>query len=677
MSTVLVFYEPWRASYIQLEGVTWEDVEPAVMMVLTPPPSPAGERQQAEANAGTPGRRDHVPPAGGSIRSGNSGEKPGGSGGGGHRGSGAGREPSLDGMTQQSLGMDYDGDLGGGEEDFQTQAPSAGNVFSQEEMDMRPASPTPSSPPSPGMASGGGGDGGGGGGSSSSSNPGGAAEAGAAAAPAAAPAPAQERNDGVAQESLPGSQGAVPNAHDDVPVGKEAREGQVGGAQPARRGGSANGKGPAARGGGGGRQPPGSSRAEEQDEEEEEEEEESGTDPIPPGFTQLDVLHTGDGELGLSEPQPQRRGAAGSENGEPEDDDDDEDENEQIGGRRRENGAAAGSARAGRTVTAAGKGKGRVSFQRPSPPEDGEEEDGIRAASAGGSGSGGGCGAATQDSLSQDDIFSPQELSGGTSSSSNIGTPNSNQLVLSCLTQKRQNEGLCHPNSGARNAAEKCDIRSVFRAGGGGGGAGAAAAPAIRRKHGGHNERDGVPRDGIIGNNGGGGAGSSSGYDGALSAGDGGISTASTPDTIEMPVEDGLPKSSVADRVARKFPMRPLRGGSVAGGRKRSRPLSDILVAVDPAWDGQGRAPIIARGPNADKGLAEWLDSSRPEKRPAPLSIAAWLDKYAGSGGGEHGGGSSGGAGRTTCGSSRRSGDGGGGSSAGGGGSSAGGGWRR
>ncbi|CAM9336546.1 unnamed protein product [Pylaiella littoralis] len=667
----------------QVEGLSWADVEPALLVhsaaESTPPPpfSPVGrsdQQQPPKAGTGTPANAELSPVAGASNR----GDSPDGERGGcGARGG----ESDLDGLSQQSLGMDYDGDFEGGGDDFQTQAPSAGNVFSQEEMDMCPASPTPPSPP-PEIGGGGGGGAGG--------------PVGAAAAAVAVLELVQEQEAPMSQDAASGSPNVASqldgcdNAHDDEPLGQG---GGVSGeeAQSARRAGSHDGgdgdaevptgKYPATRRREGDEQTDGTGIGKEREEEEDEQEDESSTDPIPPGFTQLDAAPPDEALVG-----PQPKGGV-AEN-------DDDDEEEQIGKSCRPN-VTSGSAKVGSPTVAVGKGKGRakgkgkgkqqshvtdrggdaslfVSFQQPSPPDSGAAAGVMQAAAGGGSGSGSGSGAAaSQGSLSQEDNLSPQVLSG--SSSSNIGSPCSNRLGLSCLTQKRQNEGPAHPNSGARDAAEKCDIRSVFL---GSGSRGAAPATATMRKQSsGDNDVDDsqadppvfrIPRNNIRGSGGGGGGSSgrsgSSSDGGALTGSGAGESITPTPDTVEMAIEDA-PKLSVIEEAARKFPARPLQGGSRP---QRKRPLSDVLVAVDPEWDGEGRPPVIARGVDADKLLSEWLDKSRPAKRPL-LSIGDWLAKFAsgdaGGGGGGGGGGNGGGSG--------------GASSAGGGGSSSPRRWRR
>ncbi|CAM9582695.1 unnamed protein product [Choristocarpus tenellus] len=57
-----------------------------------------------------------------------------------------------------------------------------------------------------------------------------------------------------------------------------------------------------------------------------------------------------------------------------------------------------------------------------------------------------------------------------------------------------------------------------------------------------------------------------------------------------------------------------LNAGAGNNSRGQKRKTSDMLVRVDPLWDGQGVPPIVARGYEADKMVAEWLDEPVVER---------------------------------------------------------------
>lgn len=243
-----------------------------------------------------------------------------------------------------------------------------------------------------------------------------------------------------------------------------------------------------------------------------------------------------------------------------------------------------------------GKGKGRV--QTAGTPASGRSGSGTVPPAA-----------SSPEILSAEDILSPKELSAVTSSSSVVPSPNNNQLELGCLTQKRQGKKSCHPNSGACASSCKNDIRSRF----------SGVQKEAAKSHSKHSNSESRHRTPVT-------------AAATLSAeGSGEGQLAPTPDTVEMELGGGVKVIQVTpwnspgcEKAAEMLPARPLQGGSLRR-LKRNRPLSDVLVVVDPKWTGQGHPPVIARGHGADSVLAGWLDTSRPV-RPPRLTIGAWLD---------------------------------------------------
>ena len=560
-------------------------------------------------------------------------------------------------MSQQSLGMEYEeGELEESQDMFHTQAPSAGNIFSQEAMDMRPASPTRSptpTPPSPGVGN-----------DQAAVVATTAAKAVAAAtakaAVAAAAAEAVAAAEAAAAVEATAAPGAAEKRASDVPalsrislvvsrpppvsldqmsVGSDDGTSTFAGVQElevTRRvtrsaqvtthmaedretllkadakkkvihesdeedlwgeGGVEN----------------------EEGKEEEEGEEESPDSPVPPGLTQRDVLP--EDEPGENQPEGAGEGDVG----------DKETEEPSLKWRSGKGSAGAGPARRGRSAAAVkgkgkekgkgeenhkGKGKGKRKAEMAGGNSGGSKsassqqpteralEQGSASGAPRGRAKGKGkrketasaAGAASSEGLKcsppSDEVLTPP-LSGGTINSSQVSSPD-NQLQLSCLTQKRQNEEGEQPGSGARAASLKCDIRRQFgrpigaSAGRNSGEGGSARGSGIG---GGGNGRDVMP----------------------------------APDHGKPDGRARPKKNSVYEKAAKMFPAQPLQSASLQGW-KRSRPLSDVVVAVDPNWDGQGRPPIIARGYQADPVLAKWLDTVRPVKTPR-TTIGGWLDR--------------------------------------------------
>ena len=185
------------------------------------------------------------------------------------------------------------------------------------------------------------------------------------------------------------------------------------------------------------------------------------------------------------------------------------------------------------------------------------------------------------------------------------------QLELSCLTQKRQNEGESEPNSDARAASRECDIRSRF--GGSGSGSGYGEGSGSRAN--------------VAGGRAHGGGGSGSGDGSGSGVGGSERDAILTPDTDDGPGGGVISwRDPLYEKAAKTFPAQPLQSGSVSRW-KRTRPLSDVLVTVDVQnWDQQSRPAIIARGYKALRSLAEFLDEPKSRRQPQ-MTIGGLLDR--------------------------------------------------
>lgn len=302
---------------------------------------------------------------------------------------------------------------------------------------------------------------------------------------------------------------------------------------------------------------------------------------------------------------------------------------------------------------------------------------------------------AEESGLSQE--LSGHTLSGQTSSSSNIVSPKSGRLGLTCLTQARRNEDFAHPGSGARATANKFNVSRMFAAGGGGGGdladrtssyaRGSCGESSSRAKNA---EDDYAEYDDNTNNHNG--TTVASTRDTTEDAGEGRRGArrnrsctdgwrpddrsssphTASPDTVEMEVvrsRESIEREAASAKMKRRrnaaaeastrkvLPARlanlaatkfryPVRCGPVPStsrrstdrfekterrGRKRHRPLSDLIVEVDPAWNGKGeRPPVIARGYDACPLLAAWLDEDAdrsPREDSPPPNIDEWMEK--------------------------------------------------
>ena len=529
----------------QTAGLSWSDVDPQLAVT---PAMGRHERRTTETSGAAEQQR----------YAGNTTE------------STRGEERSSQVMSQNTLGMEYEGELEEGEDEYRTQAPSAGNVFSQEPMEMRPASPTPS-PQLP----------------RSVINP-----------------QAQNEAD-VSNEIGPYPPHAEPpggngDDYDDAPLGEEAD------GREARQSSIETAKQPPIRDDPKGlrgwqrRERFGSNHddeatAGENAEEDGEEQKESVVDEdgyVPAGFTQLEVLP--------EDPMADQPRPAGLDI-----ELEDEDGGEQV--------VRASSTAAGKKGNGKGKAKAQIntssggggvnkapSISRVQPPAQGSETRGSANKPPQVKGKQKrkrktvekGCQRTIRPAAPPRDIISPsRELSEGTLSSPVVPFPSNNQLERSSLTQRRQSEASHNPGSGERPALRRCHTRSRF------GGSGAAAAEIKPGEEG--RRRGGSGGDGV--------------------------EPCSTRDAGETEGDPHGERNSIFEKAAKMFPRRPLRCGSLERW-ERDRPLSDVLVAVDLKWDGEGRPPIVARGYDVDPFLAEWLDAPPREKRPTHASIAELID---------------------------------------------------
>lgn len=468
--------------------------------------------------------------------------------------------------SQNTLGMEYDGEFeDDGEEDYRTQAPSAGNVFSQEPMEIRPASPTPS-PLLP----------------RSGSNPDG-------------PRKAEARDSDRAElPPVATSSARDTDAYEDAPLGDD-RQGEGSVESAARppvcgdpdelsdwhriKGGRYSGEddGEIAEG-----------NAEDGEEEEE--------GPVPDGFTQLEVLPENPG-AGQAQPE---RSDGGLEF-------EDDDELLAQGALSAAAGKGKGKAKA-RTNTTTGGGRGGDAAgilvqQRPALDSNaGALEDGQPRANGGkgkrkavvvdGPGSAP-LAVPSRQSSPLESTCSSQELSGGTFSSSTAPAPSKLRQECRYLTGKRNNGDRLSYSSRQGVASRTVDIRSRF------GGSGAAASGS---RPGGEARRRRIS--------------DSSRDKPSLSS-----------STVEPEVGGPSMEKDVLEKAAKMFPTRPLRYGSLHGW-KRDRPLSDLIVAVDLKWNGEGRPPIVARGYDVDPLLAEWLDAPPREQQSPYPSVAEWVEIF-------------------------------------------------
>lgn len=580
-------------------------------------------------------------------------------------------------MTQHSLEMEYDGESPEGEEDFQTQAQSLGNTFSQEPMEIRPASPSPPSPPP----------------LSQMQHPTNVAGSGNCLT-------ASQKNQPLSHQAPPSPESPIASngdASDDFPLG-QGHGSDDNNAVPHSLQASSPGAG---------RTPTQSQRSrrrrevfqsngevqmENQDneageEDEQEDEEESSGDIVPPGFTQLDVFQESEMHAEL----PTERGEGKQQlhlktTGEHEDEAETEEEGGEAEeeqhnqrsfmrsrgrGRRpqgTEDATAPSSQAADDSPPPTWKGKGKGKAREPPVAPAAVDSTATSATSPD-------VRTPTHPQLSPAEAsclsqeLSEQTLSGLTSSSSNIASPMNSRLELSCLTQARGNEGRAHLGSGARAASRKGNINRRFRIRGGDGGEGEGAGTASETGAGCDNPESTMRRRtrSSHGNTdaSGGGVKSGSGRRAGLDDEDASLrDRSSSPSTVEMEKHTGRLRADsdttnlaleawrksypnpIGNAAAAMYPVRPIRGDAwllVNGcgdrdgreaarkrNRKRDRPLSHLLVEIDPAWRGGPRRPlIVARGYQADPMLAEWLDraDNGEEKSQDFPRIGEWLAK--------------------------------------------------
>lgn len=455
--------------------------------------------------------------------------------------------------SQNTLGMEYDVELeGDGEEDYRTQASSAGNVFIQEPMEIRPASPTPS-PLLP----------------RSSSNPHGSRGS-------------EERDcDKAELPPVDTLSARDTDAYEDAPLGDD-RQGEGSAAQPPvcgdpdelsdcerLKGGRVSGEdiGETAE------------RNAEDDGEGKGGTVEEDEGSVPVGFTQIDVLIEAeqaqpeclDGGLEFEyDDEPMAQGALSAAVG----------KGKGKGKARMDTTTAGlrGSDDAGILVQqhpALGSDAGALTDEQPR----GNGGKGKRKAVAVDGPGSASLVAPSRESFPHEDTCSSQELSEGTFSSSTAPAPSK--------LRQRNNYYSLKSSSRQGEASRTFNIRSRF------GGSGTSGQPCekSKRRRVSDNSRD----------------------------------KPSLPtNAVEPEVGGPSMEKEVSEKAAKMFPMRPLRYGSIHGW-KRDRPLSDVIVAVDLKWNGEGRPPIVARGYDVDPLLAEWLDVPPREQQSPHPSIAEWL----------------------------------------------------